>query len=82
MFNQDGWTKFQNRAQKWDHSVSLSNFHVASLTAISRWVLVRIVYRDEVDVDVLSRTDVQRIVTKEICEPSDPVETEAPTLAQ
>ena len=61
---------------------SLSSFHVDKLAAMSRWVLVKIVYGVEINVDELSKADASCIVTEEICEYADPVESEPPTLVQ
>ena len=73
---------FQNRAQKWQALVTLTSFHVSNLTAISLWVLVKVVYRDKVDVDDLEREDVERIDDTEICNPADPVDNEASKIQQ
>ena len=81
-YNSDEWTKLQARAQRWAQPVSLSSFQVVKLTAISRWVLVKIIYRVETNVDELSKDDISRIVTEEICEDADPVDLEPPTLTQ
>ena len=43
---------------------------------------MKIVYGVEVDVDAITMDDVSRIVTQEICEESDPVDSEPPTLGQ
>ena len=64
------------------YPISLSSFQVARLTAISRWVLVKIVYRVEINVNELTMDDVSRIVTEEICDEADPVDSEPPTLGQ
>ena len=73
-YNSNVWTKLLTRAQKWPQSIFLSSFQVDKLTAISRWVLVKIIYGVDINVDELSKDDVSRIVTEEICEDADPVE--------
>ena len=80
--NYDAWTKLQTRALKWNHSVSLSSLQVERLTAISRWVLAKIIYGVEVNVNELTNDNVSRIVTEEICEDANPVDSEPPTLEQ
>ena len=74
--------KLQPRAQRLSQSISISSFQVDKLTAISRWVLVKIAYQVKINVDGLSKIDVSNIVTKEICEDADPVESEPPKLVQ
>ena len=81
-YNSDAWIKLQTRAQKWPCSIFLSSFQVDKLTVISRWVLVKIVYGVEVNVNELSKDDVSRIVTEEICEDADPVELVPTKLVQ
>lgn len=81
-FDRELLATFQNRAQKWQALVTLTSFHVSNLTAISLWVLVKVVYRDKVDVDDLEREDVERIDDTEICNPADPVDNEASKIQQ
>ena len=81
-YNYDAWTKQQMRALRWNHPVSFTSFQVERLTTISRWVLVKIVYGVDINVDELTKDNVSRIVTEEICEEADPVDLEPPALGQ
>ena len=82
MIDDKAWKALQNRALKWQPRVTLNSFQVKNLTAISLWVLVKVVYGDYVDVDSLAHDDVDRIVAAEKCDPTEPVGAEAPKLQQ
>ena len=79
-YSQSTWKDIQKAAARWRPQVTLHKFHLDLLAGVSLWVLVKIVLGEERSAALLTKEELLRISTSEICEHDEDPDSVPPTL--
>ena len=75
------WKSVQSRMHRWNvQGLFLTDPAIQRLTALSRWILCRIIHGAETNVDSLDRAAVDNLVMTEVCEFETDSDVTPPTL--